>query len=82
MIKVGFRPTGLVLGVGKRAAAVGCDFPLCEKALEFPVNLQATDTQCINDTIRYMKRAKPHGWFTNGRQFFCPNHIPASEKNK
>jgi hypothetical protein len=76
MIRVGFRPSPLVNVLPKRATLVGCDFPLCEKALEFPVNLQATDTQCKNDTIRYLRRAKPHGWHTDGRKFYCQAHAP------
>jgi len=76
MIKVGFRPSPLTKVLPKRATLVGCDFPLCEKALEFPVNLQATDTQCKNDTIRYLMRAKPHGWHTDGRKFYCQDHAP------
>lgn len=75
-IAVGRRPSPIVGKPAIRAALVGCDFPLCEKALEFPVNLQATDTQCKNDTIRYMMRKPPHGWHTDGRKFYCSTHAP------
>lgn len=76
MIKVGHRPSGLIGGIGKRAAAVGCDYPFCEKALEFPVDLQSTDEKCKRDTIRYMMRKSPHGWHTDGRKFYCKAHAP------
>lgn len=74
MIKIGMRPSPLIGGTGTRAALVGCDFPMCEKALEFPVNLHATESKCKNDTIRYMKKNRPHGWATNGQQFLCRHH--------
>ena len=74
---VAHRPSPLAVGIrslGKRASLVGCDYPLCQKALEFPVNLQSSSEQCRNDTIRYMIRRRPRGWFTDGRVFFCREH--------
>lgn len=73
-IRVGRRPSPLIGGIDKRAAIVGCDQDGCKKALEFPVNLQATDRQCKDDTIRYMIRAEPHGWRTDSKRFFCKEH--------
>lgn len=59
-----------------RASLVSCDFPLCDKALEFPVNLQSSDHQCKRDTIRYLDVKHPHGWHTaeRGSLFFCRTH--------
>ncbi|WNY15117.1 hypothetical protein SEA_MACGULLY_12 [Rhodococcus phage MacGully] len=74
MIKVGRRPSPIVGQPAKRASLVGCDFPFCDKALEFPVNLHATDAKCKNDTIRYMKKNRPNGWFTDGKLFYCKHH--------
>ncbi|AYB69147.1 hypothetical protein SEA_ARTI_14 [Gordonia phage Arti] len=82
-IAVGHRP-GTPQG-GKfapRATLVGCDFPLCDKALTFPVNLQSSNAQCIRDTIRFMK-AKDRGPEISGwtvddtvdpAKFFCSRH--------
>lgn len=66
----------------KRASLVGCDQPLCEKALTFPVNLQSTDSQCIRDTIRFMEAHKGsekiQGWTVDTSvsptKFFCRQH--------
>lgn len=59
-----------------RAALVGCDFPLCDRALELPVNLQSSSNQCRRDTIRYIDREHPHGWNTaqRGTLFYCRKH--------
>ncbi|WNM66054.1 hypothetical protein SEA_WHEEZY_14 [Gordonia phage Wheezy] len=82
-IAVGYRP-GTPQG-GKfapRATIVGCDFPLCDKAIHFPVNLQSSNAQCIRDTIRFMK-AKDRGPEISGwtvdtavdpAKFFCSRH--------
>lgn len=65
--------------VKKRAVLVGCDAPLCEKALEVPVNLQASNAQCINDTIRMLTKKSPNGWTVSVRKaaapkFWCAAH--------
>lgn len=61
-IRVGFRPSLKVNGPSKRAVLIGCDAPLCEKALEVPVNLHATHSRCVNDAIRYLNKKAPNGW--------------------
>ena len=59
-----------------RAALVGCDFPACDKAMEFPVNLQSSSHQCQRDTIKYIEVRKPHGWrvVERGTLFYCRAH--------
>lgn len=79
MITVAFRPSPFTTGeksLGKRASLVVCDFTGCDKALEFPVNLQSSDYQCKRDTIRYMFRKQPHGWRCDerGTYFYCRKH--------
>ncbi|AKJ72346.1 hypothetical protein AU099_gp03 [Gordonia phage GTE8] len=88
-ITVGHRP-GTPQG-GKfapRATLVGCDFPLCDKALAFPVNLQSSDAQCIRDTIRFIK-VKAGGpevsrWVVDTTvdpaKFFCGRHADQTKK--
>ncbi|AET09752.1 hypothetical protein [Gordonia phage GTE5] len=82
-IVVGHRP-GTAQG-GKfapRATLVGCDFPLCDKAIHFPVNLQSSKSQCIRDTIRFMeahdRQATIAGWTVDTTvdpaKFFCSAH--------
>lgn len=83
-VKVGYRPQGggESIGLPKRAVLVACDQPFCEKALTFPVNLQSTDSQCVRDTIRYMKahhgKHNVSGWHVDTSveptKFFCKNH--------
>lgn len=81
-IRIGRRPSILVGGLPSRRSLVGCDFPLCEKALEFPVDLQSTDDKCRIDTIRYIMRASPNDWHTDGRKFYCGTHAPKTGEDK
>lgn len=82
-IRVGHRPGTAQGGTyAPRATLVGCDQPLCDRALHFPVNLQSSDAQCIRDTVRYMKRndktPEINGWTVDTSvdpaKFFCSKH--------
>ncbi|AXQ61333.1 hypothetical protein SEA_MARIETTA_13 [Gordonia phage Marietta] len=82
-IAVGHRPGAQSGGMlAPRATLVGCDYPLCDKAIHFPVDLQASKAQCIRDTIRFMKkhdrRPEIAGWTVDTTvdppKFFCSNH--------
>ncbi|AVE00673.1 hypothetical protein KNU14_gp14 [Gordonia phage Buggaboo] len=82
-IVVGHRP-GTPQGgrFAPRATLVGCDFPLCDKAIHFPVNLQSSNAQCIRDTIRFMeahnRKQQIQGWLVDTTvdpaKFFCSRH--------
>ena len=82
-IRVGYRP-GTVQGgtYAPRATLVGCDQPMCDRALHFPVNLQSSDAQCIRDTIRFIeahkKQEQVQGWTVDTSvsptKFFCRKH--------
>ncbi|WNM69912.1 hypothetical protein SEA_GUYFAGIERI_9 [Rhodococcus phage GuyFagieri] len=75
MMKVGTRPSPLIGVPPTRAVLVACDFPICEKALEIPVNA-SIDSKCIDSATKYIQRAKPHGWHTDRRKHFCGDHAP------
>lgn len=82
-IRVGYRP-GTPQGgnYAPRAALVGCDQPLCDKALHFPVDLQSSDAACVRATIRFMEahkgQAEIQGWTVDTSvsptKFFCRKH--------
>lgn len=61
-----------------RAALIGCDSALCDRAMYIGVNLQSTDTQCVRDTITYLGKNKPNGWTVDNTvdpaKVFCPTH--------
>ncbi|ATS93098.1 hypothetical protein SEA_PATIO_16 [Gordonia phage Patio] len=82
-IAVGRRPGAAQGGqFAPRATLVGCDFPLCDKAIHFPVNMQSSSAQCVRDTIRFMQRydrdPKISGWTVDTTvdpaKFFCSRH--------
>lgn len=82
-IRVGYRPGTAQGGTyAPRATLVGCDQPLCDKALHFPVDLQSSDASCIRATIKFMEEHKGQpqisGWTVDTSvsptKFFCSKH--------
>ncbi len=76
---VALRPSPFATGeraLGDRAVLVGCDYPLCTRALKLPVNLQSSDNQCLRDALRYLHTKRPNGWYadTRGTIFYCGPH--------